>query len=136
MTAKYCVQNSSGQRREVEGLALDKSLGVRDYVKKASWACIRGVNVEIALIKGGTIALSCRDGKIPYNQICFLTSFEPNKVYLGPNRNNEGVRIIYFPARNIPISLDFLLFVLLALRAALPSPTATPVIDYCDPPLP
>ena len=63
MIAKYCVQNSSGQRREVEGLALDKSLGVRDYVKKASWACIRdAVNVEIALIKGVTIALSCRAG--------------------------------------------------------------------------
>ena len=32
-------------------------------------------NVNITLIKGVTIALSCRAGKIPYKQICFLTSF-------------------------------------------------------------
>ena len=92
------------------------------------------ITVEIALIKGVTIVLSCRAGKIPYKQICFLTSFEPNKVYLGPNRNNTGVTIIFFPARNFPILLDFLLLVLLVLRAALPSPTATPDIYYCDPP--
>ena len=33
-------------------------------------------HVEVALIKGVAIALSCRAGKIPYDQICFLTSFE------------------------------------------------------------
>ena len=59
-------------------------------------------SVEIALIKGVTIALSCRAGKIPYNQICFLTSFEPNKVYLGPNRNNKGVTITYSPGPEYP----------------------------------
>ena len=32
-------------------------------------------NVNITLIKGVTIALSCRAGKIPHKQICFLTSF-------------------------------------------------------------
>ena len=63
--------------------------------------------VEIALIKGVTIALSCRAGKIPYKQICFLTSFEPNKVYLGPNRNNQGVTIIFFSGPEFP---DFIRF--------------------------
>ena len=53
-----------------------------------------GRSVHIALIKGVTIAF-CWAGIIPYKQICFLTSFEPNKVYLGPNRNNEGVARIY-----------------------------------------
>ena len=52
-------------------------------------------NVHTALITGVTIALSCRAAKIQYKQICFLTSFEPNKVYLGPNRNNKGAAIIY-----------------------------------------
>ena len=63
-------------------------------------------NVAIALMKGVTIALSCRAGKIPYNQICFLTSFEPDKVYLGPNRNNE-VAIIYCSGPKYP---DFIRF--------------------------
>ena len=63
---------------------------------------VLGCNVEVPLIKGVTIALSCRAGKIPYKQICFLTRFEPNKVYLGPNRNNKGVTIILFCSPKIP----------------------------------
>ena len=59
-------------------------------------------NVTIALIKGVAIAFCCRTGKIPYNQICFLTSFEPDKVYLGPNRNNKGVAIIYCSGPKFP----------------------------------
>ena len=61
-------------------------------------------NVEIALFLGVTIALSCRAGKIPDNQICFLTSFYPNKVYLSPNRNNRQVTIILFCS---PINPNF-----------------------------
>ena len=62
----------------------------------------KGLNVTITFIKGVTIALSCWAGKIPYKQICFLTSFEPNKVYLGPNRNNKGVAITYFSGPEYP----------------------------------
>ena len=37
-------------------------------------------NVQVALINGVTIAVCCRPGKIPDNQICFLTSPEPENV--------------------------------------------------------
>ena len=105
--------------------------GGNTQVRRAYKSC----NVNIALIKGVTIAFCCRAGKIPDNHICFLTSLEPDKVYSRSIGNNKGVAItIFFPARNIPISLDFLLLVLLVLRAALPSPTATPVMYYYDPP--
>ena len=53
-------------------------------------------NVSIALINGVTIALSCWAGKIQDNQICFLTSLEPDKVYLRSIGNNKGVTIICF----------------------------------------
>ena len=59
-------------------------------------------NVTIALRKGVAISFCCRAGKIPYNQICLLTSFEPNKVYLGPNRNNKRVTITYFSGPEHP----------------------------------
>ena len=63
--------------------------------------------VHIALIKGVTMALSCWAAKIPYKQICSLTSFEPNKVYLGPNRNNKGVAIIYCSGPKYPHFIRF-----------------------------
>ena len=92
-------------------------------------------DVAIAFIKGVTIALSCQAGKIPYNQICFLTSFEPDKVYLGPNRNNKEVAIIYCSGPKYPL-LDFLLLVLLVLRAALPSLPPPPSFIIETPSLP
>ena len=58
--------------------------------------------MTIALIKGVAIAFCCRAGKILYNQICFLASFEPNKVYLGPNRDNKGVATIHFSGPEYP----------------------------------
>ena len=72
-----------------------RALGMGASMRDESTS-IRVHNVTIALIKGVAIALSCRAGKIPCNQICLLTSLEPNKVYLGPNRNNKGVAIISF----------------------------------------
>ena len=63
---------------------------------------VKPSTVTIALIKGVAIAYCCRAGKIPYNQICFLTSFEPDKVYLGPDRNYKGVAIKHFPGPEYP----------------------------------
>ena len=37
-------------------------------------------NVTIALVQRVTMAFCCRAGKIPDNQICYLTSLEPDKV--------------------------------------------------------
>ena len=104
--------------------------GGNTQVRRAYTSC----TVTIALIKGVTIAFCCRAGKIPDNHICFQTSLEPDKVYSRSIGNNKGVATTFFPARNIPISLHFLLLVLLVLGAALPSPTATPVTYYFDPP--
>ena len=56
---------------------------------------INSHNVTIALIKGVRIAFCCRAGKIPDNQICFLTGLEPDKVYVRSIANNKGVAIIY-----------------------------------------
>ena len=64
-------------------------------------------NVSIALIKGVTIAFCCRAGKIPDNHICFLTSLEPDKVYLRSIGNNTGVAIIHFSGTKYP---DFIRF--------------------------
>ena len=95
-------------------------------------------NVTLALIIGVTISFCCRAGKIPDNQICFSKKLQHDKVYLRSLGNNKGVARIYFAGPKYPDCarlLDFLLLVLLVLRAALPSPTATPVIYYYDPPL-
>ena len=59
-------------------------------------------NVTIALIKGVAIVFCCRTGRIPCNQISFLTRFEPDKVYLSPNRNNKEVAIIILSGRKRP----------------------------------
>ena len=60
------------------------------------------INVTIALIKGVTIAFCCRAGKIPDNQIWFLTSLEPDKVCLRSIGNNKGVAIMLLSGRKRP----------------------------------
>ena len=52
------------------------------------------LNVTIALIKGVAIEFCCGAGKILDNQICFLTSLQPDKVYLRSIGNNKGVAIM------------------------------------------
>ena len=83
-----------------------------------------------------TIALRCRAGKIPDNQICFLTSSEPENIQTSPNRNNKGVAITVLSGRKHPIFTDSLLLALLVLRAALPGSTHVPVIFITTPTLP
>ena len=96
--------------------------------------CFRGTNVTIALIKGLAMVFCCRTGKIPYKQICFLRSLQPNKVYLGPNRNNKGVAIILLSGRKRP---DFNRFPSTCPTSRTSCSTWSypcPVIYYCDPP--
>ena len=86
-----------------------------------------------SLLTVPNVTLSCRAGKIPYKQTCFLTSFEPNKVYLGPYRNNKGVAILLLSGRKRP---DFN-----RLPSTCPISRTScstwsypcPVIYYCDP---
>ena len=49
-----------------------------------------------------TIELSCRAGKTTDNQICLLTSLEPDKAYLRSIGNNKGVTIIYSSGPKYP----------------------------------
>ena len=84
------------------------SMAGRSFEVPHCWAAVSSArldlirfNVTIAIIKGVAIVFCCRTGKIPYEKICFLTSFEPNKVYLGPNRN-KGVAIILLSGRKRP----------------------------------
>ena len=51
-------------------------------------------NVQVALINVVTIVICCRPRKIPDNQICLLTSSEPENMKTSPNRNNKAVAII------------------------------------------
>ena len=37
-------------------------------------------SVQVALINGVTIVVCCRPGKIPDNQICFLTRSDPENI--------------------------------------------------------
>ena len=92
-------------------------------------------NVTIALIKGVAIAFCCRTVKIPYKQICFLTSFEPNKVYLGPNRNNKGVAITLLSGRKRPDFNRFPSTCPTSLTSCSAWSYPCPVIYYCEPPL-
>ena len=50
--------------------------------------------VQVALVNGVTIVICCRPGKLPDNQICLLTSSEPENMKTSPDRNNKGVAII------------------------------------------
>ena len=58
---------------------------VHDHGYISFYSSSLSANVEIALIKGVTIAFRCRAGKIPDNQICFLTSSEPENIQTSPN---------------------------------------------------
>ena len=91
------------------------------------------LNVTIALIKGVAIAFCCRTGKIPYKQICFLTSFEPNKVYLGRNRNNKGVARTLLSGRKRPDFNRFPSTCPTSLTSCNTWSYPCPVIYYCDP---
>ena len=87
----YCSWRDEGWHIQVTSIVHSSTWQQYAFLLVLQPASYSDPNVTIALIKGVAIAFCRRTGKIPYNQSCFLTSFEPNKVYLGPNRNNKGV---------------------------------------------
>ena len=92
-----------------------------------------GFDVTIALIKGVTIAFCCWAGKIPHNQICFLTSLEPDKVYSSPKRNNKGVAVVLLSGRKRPDSNRFPSTCPTSLTSCSTWSYQCPIIYYCDP---